>query len=107
MIHRPSLPTEAAARKRGARRARRGEPRSGAAGPVRNARELPWAAHEAAEGGAAVSSEQIEKLNLMVAKNGKALPDGCHEAILLMNIQMLGEIAFQLAVLNEREMRRR
>lgn len=48
-----------------------------------------------------MTSEQIQKLNLMVAENGRAMPDGSHEAVSLMHVQMLGEIAYQLAVANE------
>lgn len=50
-----------------------------------------------------MTSEQIQKLNLMVAENGRAMPDGSHEAVSLMHVQMLGEIAYQLARHFERE----
>jgi ribosomal protein S27AE len=48
-----------------------------------------------------MTSEQIQKLNLMVSENGARLPDGGMEAVSLMHVQMLGEIAYQLAVANE------
>lgn len=48
-----------------------------------------------------MTSEQIQNLCAMVAKNGSALPNGCAEAVSLMHVQFLGEIAYQLAVANE------
>lgn len=50
-----------------------------------------------------MTSEQIQNLCAMVAKNGTELPNGCAEAISLMHVQFLGEIAYQLARQNERE----
>ncbi len=48
-----------------------------------------------------MTSEQIQNLCAMVAKNGSELPNGCAEAVSLMHVQFLGEIAYQLAAMNE------
>lgn len=52
-----------------------------------------------------MTSEQIQNLCLQVATMGTKLDDGCSEALSLMQTQATWEIAYQLAVANERNAR--
>jgi hypothetical protein len=49
-----------------------------------------------------MNSKQLRNLCLMVAKMGQMEPENTPTALLLMQTQFFGEIAYQLAVLNER-----